>query len=101
ALLAACSAAPRSSTGTASGTAAAALRAAGPLVYVCNQDDATVSLIDTRTNEVVHTVDLKQHGFGPNAKPHHVAVEPDGSYWYVSMIGENRVAKFDRGNRLV
>ena len=75
--------------------------ATGPLVYVCNQDDATVSLIDSGTNEVVEVVDLKQLGFGPNAKPHHVVVEPDGSYWYVSLIGENRVVKLDRSNRVV
>ncbi|NIP82946.1 MAG: YncE family protein, partial [Gemmatimonadetes bacterium] len=28
-------------------------------------------------------------------------VEPDGAYWYVSLIGANRVLKLDRGNRLV
>jgi YVTN family beta-propeller protein len=44
---------------------------------------------------------LRDHGFGPNAKPHHIVVEPDGSFWYVSLIGENRVVKFDRQDRLV
>lgn len=96
-LLAGCSA-----TSAASGPdAPASASATGPLVYVCNQDDATVSLIDSGTNEVIETVDLKQLGFGPNAKPHHVVVEPDGSYWYVSLIGENRVVKLDRSNRVV
>jgi DNA-binding beta-propeller fold protein YncE len=40
-------------------------------------------------------------GFGPQAKPHDIALEPDGSYWYVSLIGENRVLKLDRENRIV
>ena len=71
------------------------------LLYVCNQNDATVTLIDTRTNEKVGLVDLTALGFSKNAKPHHIAVEPDGSYWYVTLIGENRIVKLDRGNRVV
>ena len=30
-----------------------------------------------------------------------VVVEPDGSHWYVSLIGANRVVKFDRQDRIV
>jgi DNA-binding beta-propeller fold protein YncE len=30
-----------------------------------------------------------------------VAVEDDGSFWYVSLIGDGRVLKFDRQNKLV
>ena len=71
------------------------------LLYVTNQNDATVSVIDTRTNEVVRTVDLTRLGFTANAKPHHVAVEPDGSFYYVTMIGDNRIVKFDRNDRVV
>ena len=48
------------------------------LLYVCNQSDATVTLIDTRTNTIVGLVDLTTLGFSKNAKPHHIAVEPDG-----------------------
>jgi YVTN family beta-propeller protein len=83
------------------GSGSAPVPATGAIVYVCNQDDATVTLIDSGTNEIIETVDLKRLGFGPNAKPHHVVVEPDGSYWYVSLIGENRVVKLDRSNRVV
>lgn len=72
-----------------------------PLVYVANQDDASVSVIDAGSLDVVATVDLASLGYGANAKPHHVAVEPDGSHWYVSLIGANRVLKLDRANRLV
>lgn len=72
-----------------------------PLLYVCNQNSATISLIDMDTNELVETVDLQDYGFSATAKPHHVDVESDGSHWYVSLIGENTIAKFSRENELV
>ena len=71
------------------------------LVYVCNQAAATVSVIDADANVVIRNVDLRKLGYGPMAKPHHVAVEPGGDHWYVSLIGENRVLKFTRDNKLV
>jgi YVTN family beta-propeller protein len=71
------------------------------LLYVCNQNDATLSVIDMATNRVVRTVDLQLLGFSANARPHHVAVEPDGSFWYVTLIGDNRVVKLDRNDRVV
>jgi DNA-binding beta-propeller fold protein YncE len=71
------------------------------ILYVCNQSDATVTLIDTRTNEKIGLVDLTTLGFGKNAKPHHIAVEPDGSFWYVTLIGENKIVKLDSSNRVV
>jgi YVTN family beta-propeller protein len=74
---------------------------AAGLLYVCNQNDATVSIIDMTTNRVVRTVDLQQYGFSANAKPHHIAVEPDGSFWYVTLIGDNRIAKLDGNDRLI
>lgn len=73
----------------------------GPLLYVANQGAATITVIDAGNASVVAIVRLGDLGFGPNARPHHVAVEPDGTFWYVSLIGENRVLKFDRDNRLV
>ena len=72
-----------------------------PRLYVANQAGATVSVIDMSDNELVATVDIAELGFGENAKPHHVAVEPDGSHWYVSLIGGNTVLKFNRDNELV
>jgi YVTN family beta-propeller protein len=68
------------------------------LLYVANQEAATVTVIDITHNLVVRVVDLTQHGYLSTAKPHHIAVEPDGSHWYVSLIGANRVAKFSRDN---
>lgn len=71
------------------------------LAFVTNQDEGTVSVIDLDRRELSRTVDLRDYGFGPGARPHHVAVEPDGSYWYVSLIGAGRVLKLDRDDRLV
>ncbi|MDQ3222397.1 MAG: hypothetical protein M3Q75_02840, partial [Gemmatimonadota bacterium] len=70
-------------------------------LYVANQDDATVSIIDVKSRALVETVDLRRYGFGDNAKPHHVQVEPDGSAWYVTLIGAGKVLKLDRGNRVL
>jgi DNA-binding beta-propeller fold protein YncE len=71
------------------------------LLYVCNQGAATISVIDMDANLVTRTVDLRDFGFSGNARPHHVAVAPDGAAWYVSLIGENTILKFDRSNQLV
>ncbi|MBT8399173.1 MAG: YncE family protein [Rhodothermia bacterium] len=70
-------------------------------MYVANQGESSVSIIDARTNVVARRVDFKGLGFSETAKPHHIAVEEDGSHWYVSLIGENRVVKLDRQNRVV
>jgi YVTN family beta-propeller protein len=84
------------------GAATVAGRPAEPaLLYVTNQNGASISVIDVERREEVARVDLQELGFGPNAKPHDTALEPDGSFWYVSLIGENRVLKFDRENNLV
>jgi DNA-binding beta-propeller fold protein YncE len=72
-----------------------------PRIYVPNQDDATVSILDARTRQVLETLDLQKLGFGANAKPHHVQVEPGGAFWYLTMIGEGKLLKLDRQNRIV
>lgn len=70
-------------------------------LYVASQEEVTVAVIDMATKELVETVDLKALGFSETAKAHDTAVEPDGSYWYVSLIAAGKVLKFDRENRLV
>ncbi|MBO6573101.1 beta-propeller fold lactonase family protein [bacterium] len=70
-------------------------------IYTCNQGSASISVIDNNTHEIATVVDLQELGFSANAKPHHVIAEADGSYWYVTLIGENRVLKFNRDNKLV
>ena len=69
--------------------------ASNPRVYVTNQDGAAVTVLDAVTHEVITTVDLRALGFSATAKPHHVVADPDGRYWYVSLIGENTVLKMD------
>jgi len=83
------------------GAASPAKVAAQDFLYVASQEDVTVAVIDMATNELVETVDLKELGFSETAKAHHTAVEPDGSFWYVSLIAAGKVLKFDRQNRLV
>lgn len=73
----------------------------GPRLYVANQEAATVSIIDPAGDSLLTTVDLRELGFTEKSKPHDTAVEPDGSYWYVTLIGENLVVKLDRDNRVV
>jgi DNA-binding beta-propeller fold protein YncE len=75
--------------------------AAPDLLYVCVQDEAKVAVVDMATRQVVRTVDFTKLGFSATAKPHHIAVSPDGAHWYVSLIGENRVLKLDREDRIV
>ena len=70
-------------------------------LYVCNQGEATVSVINMETNAVETVVDLTELGFSENASPHHAIAEPDGSAWYVSLISENTVLKFNADNELV
>jgi DNA-binding beta-propeller fold protein YncE len=60
-----------------------------------------VSVIDQRSLTVDTVIDLNAMGFSATAKPHDIAVEPDGSAWYLSLIGDGRVLKFDRSNHLV
>lgn len=70
-------------------------------VYVVSQEAASVSVLDAATGDLLETVDLTAMGFSATGKPHHVAVEPDGSFWYVSLIADGKVLKLDRENRLV
>ncbi|MEX1182826.1 MAG: YncE family protein [Gemmatimonadota bacterium] len=91
----------QSACAAAAAQTGAATAPVADLLYVTNQNDATVSIIDMATNRIVRTVDLQQLGFSANAKPHHVAVEPDGSYWYVTLIGDNRIVKLDSRDRIV
>lgn len=85
----------------AAGGVAAQHGKTGDRLYVTNQDDATVSVVDLTTQKVIETVDLQAMGYGPNAKPHHAQVEPDGSYWYLTLIGAGKLLKLDRSNQVV
>jgi YVTN family beta-propeller protein len=96
--------AARSTVGAAALALAALLPTPASLaaqLYVPNQDDATVSVIDPATTRLLRTVDLRRYDVADNAKPHHVQVEPDGSAWYVTLIGAGKVLKLDPGGRLL
>lgn len=80
---------------------AAPAAAQGGRLYVANQDDATVAIIALDGHRMVKTLDLRTLGFGPNAKPHHAQVDPDGEHWYLTLISAGKVLKLDRANRIV
>jgi DNA-binding beta-propeller fold protein YncE len=72
------------------------------LLYVPNELDASISVIDVETQLVIRNVDLVgDFKLSANARPTHVAVDPDSNHWYVSLSGLNRVLKLDRLNALV
>ncbi len=71
------------------------------LLYACIQGAAKVAVIDMEANVVIRMIDLQMLGFTADARPHHVAVEPDGSAFYVSLIGDDRVLKFNRSHELI
>jgi len=78
----------------------APMQTAGERVYVANQSSASVSVIDAESGEILETIDVTQYGFDANSRPHHTAVAPDGSRWYVSLIGGGAVLQFDANNRM-
>lgn len=72
-----------------------------PRLYVANQGAGMVAVIDMNTNQVARMVNLMDLGFSEFSMPHHIAVEEDGSFWYVSLIMDNKILKFTRDNELV
>ncbi len=82
-------------------TLTAAAPSSGEKLYIVNQAGATITVVDQSALTIDTVLDLRTLGFTANAKPHHVAVEDDGRFWYVSLIGDGRVLKFDRTNHLL
>lgn len=70
-------------------------------LYITNQLGASITVVDQERLAIDTVIDLTKLGFSANAKPHHAVVEPDGSFWYATLIGDGKVLKFDRANRLV
>lgn len=102
-LAAACAPAPSHDPAPAparGGGAAPPADEAGELLYVANQDDGTVTVVDLATLEPTATVDVGALVGSGNPRPHHLVAEPGGSHWYVSLIGANEVLKLTRDNRL-
>ena len=76
------------------------------LLYITHEDEASITVVDTDAWLIVRRLHLEDYGFSSRARVHHVAVEPDGSFWYAT-IGSPRaedvqtVAKFNRFNELI
>lgn len=75
--------------------------AAGAKLYITNQGGSSITVIDQNKLTVDTVIDLTKLGFTPNSKPHHAVVEKDGAFWYVTLIGDGQVLKFDRTNKLL
>jgi DNA-binding beta-propeller fold protein YncE len=75
--------------------------ASGQKLYITNQGNASITVVDQKKLVVDTVIDLTTLGFTANAKPHHAAAERDGSFWYATLIGDGKVLKFDRANHLV
>jgi DNA-binding beta-propeller fold protein YncE len=82
-------------------SALAALFAAGAAACGSAPGVVQTDIRPAADREVVRRIDLQALGFSANAKPHHVAVDPDGSHIYVSLIAENRVVKLTPEGELV
>lgn len=65
------------------------------LLYVPNQNDALISVIDIESKKVIRTIDLTklEPAYSPNARPHDIELDPNGENWYVTLIGDNKVVK--------
>ncbi|HLC20785.1 MAG TPA: hypothetical protein VJM10_01585, partial [Candidatus Methylomirabilis sp.] len=62
-------------------------------VWVTNQEDHTVTVIDTQTNTVLDTITPG------GKKPHNVAFSPDGAYAFVANVGTNDVNMIETKTR--
>ncbi len=60
----------------------------GHRVYVTNEQGNTVSVIDTRTNQVEKTIEVGK-------RPRGIGLAPDGSELYVAVSAENAIAVLD------
>lgn len=67
----------------------------GDRLYVSNQMAGQVSIVDLDRLVVARNVSFAAYGGPMETNPHDVAVEPDGSRWYVSLINANRVLQYD------
>jgi YVTN family beta-propeller protein len=71
-------------------------------LFVANNNSDSVSVIDTRTNHVVHTILLEPfghaiHGIAPSA----LALTPDGRTLFVACGGINAVAQVNTGDNRI
>ncbi len=65
-----------------------------------NQGAASVSVLDATTGALVRTIDLTALGFSATAAPHFARFNDESTAWYLSLIGENKVVRFDAEDRV-
>ena len=75
-------------------------------MYVAHEGAPIITVVETEAEVILARLDLTDYGFSPRARARHVAVEPDGSFWYASITSSRWdepavVAKFNRSNTLV
>ena len=63
--------------------------------WVTNQEDHTVTVIDTETNTVIDTITPG------GKKPHNVAFSPDGAHAFVANVASNDVNMIETKTRKV
>ncbi len=63
-------------------------------VFVALQDAGLLAVIDVDAKVVARIIDFEEYG-GRAAIPHDTAIEPDGSYLYVTLIGAQGLLKID------
>jgi DNA-binding beta-propeller fold protein YncE len=68
------------------------------LLYVCSQGEAIINIIDINSLVVIRNIKLTDFGLPAVANPHHIALSPNGLYFYISCIDNrvNKILKFDR-----
>jgi YVTN family beta-propeller protein len=69
-------------------------------LYVTNQGEASVSVLDVTTGALVRKVDLTLRGFTANASPHFARFNEDATAWYLTLIGDGKVVRFDADDRV-
>src|SRR5262249_15305590 len=78
---------------------AMALNPVSAELYVANADSDTISVVDTRSNVVVRTIDLSPYpGSKQGSSPDALAVSPDGTTLYVANAANNDVAVIALGS---
>lgn len=75
-------------------------------LYVTHATAPVITIIESSKALVIARLELEDYGFTSRARARHVAVEPDGSYWYASISStrwneREVVAKFSRTNELI
>ena len=69
-------------------------------LYVMNQGEASVSVLDVTTGALVRKIDLTTKGFSANASPHFARFNEDATAWYLTLIGDGKVVRFDAADRV-